>query len=161
MTIQAQRQKELDAMYELKGKLLPAGEYYYEFWSLERIRKNCPIHKWDELYAPVYGGDFYTNSAKAQYFQSKMAALQAGQKCTCYSEQAKRCYSNIIRMKKEVDLTPLLEDGVIGKIQTMLDARDFKITKDERFKLRLLTIERDTSFESVLQWLKERREFDK
>ena len=159
---QAQRQKELVAMYELKSKLLSASELVGELRELEAIRMMCPIHKWDECYAPVYGGDYFTNSAKSQYFQSKMAAIQAGQKCTCYSEKAKQYSLKISEKMSKINLSAVFTEEVSDKIRAMLYAEDFKITDDERRNLRLVRDSKNSTFlRSYFRWQAERKEFDK
>lgn len=160
------KNKELAAMHEFKSRLLPVGEYAYELQRLECIRKECPIHKWDECYAPKYGDDFYTDQAKAEYFQSKMAAIQASQKCTCYTEQAKQCYLSIgrARGKCEIALYDVVSKDISDKIYSMLHSTDIQLTDDEKSKLRLLmTIEiwYSTLLKSYQRWKEECEEFDK
>lgn len=51
----------------------------------------CEIHKWKECYAPIFGGDYYTEDAKAKYAQNYMKSLELQNKgllkCTCHDSE--------------------------------------------------------------------------
>ena len=71
--------------------------------------KHCDIHKWKAEYAPVFGGDYYTEDVKAKYAENYMKALELQGKgllkCTCADHQAHylKCIDRCKEAKKKLE----------------------------------------------------------
>lgn len=73
----------------------------------------CEVHKWKECYAPKFGGDYYTEDAKAKYAQNYMKSLELQDKgllkCTCHDSELKKNW--LYWMSKVNDDKKKLEDA--------------------------------------------------
>ena len=73
--------------------------------------RHCEIHKWKEVYAPSFGGDYYTEDAKAKYAQNYMKALELQDKgllkCMCHDNKLvkhwKECEAKAEEAKKKLN----------------------------------------------------------
>ena len=91
--------EKLLAEYDLLSKLADSA------WPERR----CEIHKWKAEYAPVFGGDYYTEDARANYAQNYMKALELQErgllKCMChdsgYVKYWKECCAKAGEAKKK------------------------------------------------------------
>lgn len=102
---EAKQQREM--MHE---KLLAEYDFLSKLADSAWPERHCEIHKWKEIYAPSFGGDYYTADAEAKHAQNYMKALELQDKgllkCMCHNNMLvkhwKECEAKAEEAKKKL-----------------------------------------------------------
>lgn len=112
------RKRELEKASETARKAEADLEIALMIYDNANPEKCCEVHKWKDIYAPRFGGDYYTEDARAKYAQNYMKSLELQEKgllkCTCNenkqywlackskANEAQRIYAEACKQRKEV-----------------------------------------------------------
>ncbi len=151
--------------------LMVIVNYYQSQAELCSVMKICPIHKWSEGFSPVFVGDYYTEQARTSYFQSKMAAIQAHQKCSCYGSDEKKLWSSIVENRKIIETLPIPFNDVERdaaelkkRLDAVLESKLIVLSADARVRLKALRSHLDMRLRYLAlqyEWQTDRSQFDK